>query len=43
MRHGQQTIVVAAALWLAFVASAAGQGTPQQQVANFAGGCFWCV
>ena len=43
MRHGQQTIVVAAALWLAFVASAAGQGTPQQQVATFAGGCFWCV
>jgi peptide-methionine (S)-S-oxide reductase len=30
-------------LWLALVASAAGQGTAAQQSAIFAGGCFWCV
>src|SRR5262245_4776737 len=30
-------------LWLALVASAAGQGTAPQQSAIFAGGCFWCV
>src|ERR1700737_4758874 len=37
-------------LWLALVASAAGQGTspqdtapPKTATATFAGGCFWCV
>jgi peptide-methionine (S)-S-oxide reductase len=30
-----------AALWLALIAGAAGQGTPA--TATFAGGCFWCV
>ena len=30
-------------LWLALLASAAGQGTAPQQTAIFAGGCFWCV
>jgi peptide-methionine (S)-S-oxide reductase len=43
MRHGPQTIAIAAALCLAFAASAAGQGASQQQIATFAGGCFWCV
>jgi peptide-methionine (S)-S-oxide reductase len=43
MRHRQHTIAIAAALCLAFAASAAGQGAAQQQTATFAGGCFWCV
>jgi peptide-methionine (S)-S-oxide reductase len=43
MRHRQHTIAIAAALCLAFAASAAGQGASQQQTATFAGGCFWCV
>jgi peptide-methionine (S)-S-oxide reductase len=43
-RDGRQTIAIAIALSLAFIASAAGQGaSPQQQIATFAGGCFWCV
>jgi len=43
MRFGQQIISIAIALSLAFIASAAGQGASQQQIATFAGGCFWCV
>ena len=45
MTHSRPTIAIAAALCLAFAASAAGQGasSPQQQIATFAGGCFWCV
>jgi peptide-methionine (S)-S-oxide reductase len=47
---GWRRIGVGLSLWLALVASAAGQGTSPQAgaqagsaIATFAGGCFWCV
>jgi peptide-methionine (S)-S-oxide reductase len=49
-RLGWRRIGVGLSLWLALVASAAGQGAspqagapPASAVATFAGGCFWCV
>jgi peptide-methionine (S)-S-oxide reductase len=42
-RNGRQAIGIAFSLWLAFVASAAGQESAARQTATFAGGCFWCV
>ena len=41
--HRHQAFAIAGALWLALVASAAGQGGAAEQTAIFAGGCFWCV